>query len=440
MTILYFDCFAGAAGDMILGALVDAGLPFDQLKRALGSLAVDGWDVSVDRVIKAGVTATKFRVNEHAPVGPGDVASGSLTTEASAKVVSRTNTHSHPHAHAAAHGHHTLKEIEAAIRRSALSDAGKRRAIAMFGRLAEAEAAIHGLPIDQVHLHEVGAIDSIIDIVGAVFAIEWFKADRVVVSPLNVGGGMVRSAHGVFPVPAPATVALLKDAPVYSSGIQAELLTPTGALILTEYAASFGPVPAMRVTRVGYGAGDRDLPETPNVVRVLVGEATGGDKPSGLSALDTPKGVSPHVAHTVVVLECEIDDMNPQIFGHLMDRLYAAGALEVFYSAVQMKKNRPGTLMTIVARPGDRETLCEIVFRESTTIGVRYHEMSRDCLEREMVSVATALGPVRFKVARRHGQIVNAQPEFEDLAKLAAERSIPIKEIQALAQKAWLER
>ncbi|MDP2319507.1 MAG: nickel pincer cofactor biosynthesis protein LarC [Acidobacteriota bacterium] len=451
MTILYFDCFAGAAGDMILGALVDAGLPFDELKRALGSLAVDGWDVSVDRVIKTGVTATKFRVIESA-----DVASGFLTTEASAKVVSRTGTtgdvasgfsrtHAHTHAPSHSHGHHTLKEIEAAIRRSALSDAGKTRAVAMFRRLAEAEAAIHGLPIDQVHLHEVGAIDSIIDIVGAVFAIEWFKTDRVVVSPLNVGGGMVRSAHGVFPVPAPATVALLKDAPVYSSGIQAELLTPTGALILTEYAASFGPVPAMRVTSVGYGAGDRDLPETPNVVRVLVGEATGGDTPSGLLALDTPKGVSPHEgvsphAMSVVVLECEIDDMNPQIFGHLMDRLYAAGALEVFYSAVQMKKNRPGTLMTIVARPGDRETLSEIVFRESTTIGVRYHEMSRDCLEREMVSVATAVGPVRFKVARRHGQILNAQPEFEDLAKLAAERSIPIKEIQALAQKAWLER
>lgn len=414
MTILYFDCFAGAAGDMILGALMDAGLPLDELKRALGSLAVDGWDVSADRVIKTGVTATKFRVIEHPPV---DVTSGD------------SRTHSHTHAHTPAHGHHTLQQIGAAIRRSALSEVAQARAIAMFRRLAEAEAAIHGLPIDQIHLHEVGAIDSIIDIVGAVFAIEWFKADRVVVSPLNVGGGMVRSAHGVFPVPAPATVALLKDAPVYSSGIQAELLTPTGALILTEYAAAFGPVPAMRVTSVGYGAGDRDLPETPNVVRVLVGEADDA-KPQ----VPSPK------PHTVVVLECEIDDMNPQIFGHLMDRLYAAGALEVFYSAVQMKKNRPGTLMTIVARPGDRETLSDIIFRESTTIGVRYHEMSRDCLDREMVTVATAVGPVRFKVARRHGLVVNAQPEFEDVAKLAAERSIPIKEIQALAQKAWLER
>ncbi len=431
MTILYFDCFAGAAGDMIVGALLDAGLPFDELQRALGSLAVEGWDVSMDRVIKGGLTATKFRVHANAASGDmasgdRDVVSGFLTAEVSAKVVGRTHTHghSHTHAHGPAQGHHSLLEIEAAIGRSALSAAGKSRAVSMFRRLAEAEAAIHGMPVNQVHLHEVGALDSIIDIVGAVFAIEWFNADRIVVSPLNVGGGMVRSAHGVFPVPAPATVALLKDAPVYSSGIPVELLTPTGALILTEYASAFGPVPAMRVQRAGYGAGDRDLPQTPNVVRVLVGEAT---------------GVSPPFMR-VVVLECEIDDMNPQIFGPLMDALYAAGALEVFYSSVQMKKNRPGTLMTIVARPEHREKLTDLVFRESTTIGVRFQEMSRDCLDREMVTVATGVGPVRFKVARRNGQVVNAQPEFDDLAKLAAERSIPIKEIQALAQKAWLER
>ena len=428
MKLLYFDCFAGAAGDMILGALLDAGLPIDELKKALGSLAVEGWDISADRVLKTGVSATKFKVNEH------------------------VHSHVHPHSHshhdhdhrhdAGSHApHHSLKEIEAAIGRSALSDSGKGRAIAMFRRLAEAEAAIHGMPVDQVHLHEVGAIDSIIDIVGAVFALEWFAADRIVVSPLNVGGGMVRSAHGVFPVPAPATVRLLGQAPIYSNGIEAELLTPTGALILTEYASSFGPVPAMRVDRVGYGAGDRELKETPNVVRVLVGETD-----------DTPKGVSPQtggegggdkplgLSMRVVTLECEIDDMNPQIFGVLMDRLYAAGALEVFYSSVQMKKNRPGTLMTIVARPGDRETLTELVFRESTTIGIRYQELSRECLDREMVTVSTPVGPVRFKVASRGGQVLNAQPEFDDLAKLSAERGIPIKDLQALAQKAWLER
>jgi uncharacterized protein (TIGR00299 family) protein len=404
MKILYFDCFAGAAGDMILGALLDAGLPFDALKRALGSLAVEGWDVSVDRVIKTGVTAAKFRVHELAQVPAG--ASGG-----------------------AQHKHYHLKHIYAAIERSALSDAGKAKAIKMFRRLGEAEAAIHGMSIEKVHLHEVGALDSIIDIVGAVFALEWFNADRIVVSPLNVGGGMVKSAHGVFPVPAPATVSLLGEAPVYSSGIQAELLTPTGALILTEYADAFGPVPAMKIQRVGYGAGDRELQETPNVVRVMVGEADGPKPPA-----PGPK------SHRVAVLECEIDDMNPQIFGVLMEKLYFAGALEVFYSAVQMKKNRPGTLMTIVAKPDDRGKMTEIVFRESTTIGIRHQELSRECLDREMVTVATSIGPVRFKVAGRDGKIFNAQPEFEDLAKLSAERGIPIKDAQALAHKAWLER
>ena len=407
MKILYFDCFAGAAGDMILGALLDAGLPFDELKQALGSLAVEGWDISVDRVLKTGLTAVKFRVHEHS------------------------------HAHAGGepqHAHHHLKHIFAAIERSALSANGKARAIQMFRRLGEAEAAIHGTTLEKVHLHEVGALDSIIDIVGAVFAIEWFKADRIVVSPINVGGGMVKSAHGVFPVPAPATLALLKNAPVYSSGIQAELLTPTGALILTEYASAFGPVPAMTVDRVGYGAGDRELKETPNVVRVLVGEAATDVRSATALAVAEPPTMK------VAVLECEIDDMNPQIFGALMEKLYGAGALEVFYSAVQMKKNRPGTLMTIVAKPEQRETMMEMVFRESTTIGVRYQELLRECLDREMVAVATPLGPVRFKVARRNGRVFNAQPEFDDLAKLSQERGIPIKDVQALAQKAWLDR
>jgi uncharacterized protein (TIGR00299 family) protein len=406
MTILYFDCFAGAAGDMILGALLDAGLPFDALQRALGSLAVDGYQVSADRVVKGGITAVKFRVHVLAEVGAGAAASGIAPVPA--------------------HEHYHLKHIRGAIDRSALSDTGKARANRMFTRLAEAEAAIHGMPLEKVHLHEVGAIDSIIDIVGAVFALEWFGADRIVVSPMNVGGGMVRSAHGVFPVPAPATLRLLGDAPVYSSGIQAELLTPTGALVLTEYASAFGPVPAMRIARIGYGAGDRDLPETPNVLRVVVG--TADEAGVGMPAV------------RVTVMACEIDDMNPQIFGALMDRLYAAGALEVFYQPVQMKKNRPGTLMTVVCRPADRRTLADLVFRETTTIGVRYHEMDRECLDRETVPVTTPWGEVRVKVARRGDDVLNAQPEFDDVARLAAEHGVPIKDVHAQAQKAWLDR
>lgn len=421
MKVLYFDCFAGASGDMIVGALLDAGLPLDVLTRALGSLAVGGWEVSADRVLKTGVSATKFRVRDlsheraHAP----SHVHASSHDAPSHSAPSHPGTLAPPHQH---HDHHSLSEIVAAIERSALPAAGRARAIGMFKRLADAEAAIHGMPVEKVHLHEVGAVDSIIDIVGAVCGLDWFSADRIVVSPLNVGGGMVRSTHGVFPVPAPATLRLLGDAPVYSTGVQSELLTPTGALILSEYASGFGPIPEMRVERVGYGAGDRDLAETPNVVRLVVGEAA-----------SAPSAVR------VVTIECEIDDMNPQIFGALMDRLYAAGALEVFYASVQMKKNRPGTLMTVVARPEQREALTTLVFRETTTIGVRYHEMTRECLDRETVTVSTALGPVRFKVARRDGRILNAQPEFDDLARAAAERGVPIKEVQAVATKAWLD-
>jgi uncharacterized protein (TIGR00299 family) protein len=400
--VLYFDCFSGAAGDMILGALIDAGLPLDALKQALGSLGVEGWDVSADRVVKCGITATKFRVHE----GIGDQGSG--LSQGVAGV---------------GHRHYHLAGIKKRIAQSALPDNGKRRAAALFDRLAEAESAIHNTPVEKVHLHEVGALDSIVDIVGAVFALDWFKADRIVVSPINVGSGTVKTAHGVYPVPAPATLRLLGDAPVYGSAIPAELLTPTGALVLTGYADAFGPMPAMRVERVGYGAGDRDLDGTPNVVRVVVGEGEAA----------TP-------AMRVVVIECEIDDMNPQIFGALMDRLQDTGALDVCYSAVQMKKNRPGTLMTIVARPADRERIVDLVFRETTTIGVRFTEMARECLEREMVPVETPLGTIRFKVARRSGHVFNAQPEFDDLVRLAGEHGRPIKEVQAVAAKAWLER
>ena len=397
MQVLYFDCFAGAAGDMILGALVDAGVPFEALQQALGSLAVGGCEVTADRVVKHGLTAIKFRVHEPAAAGPG------------------SGAEAHPHFH--------LSEIRDAIDRSALSVAGKARANRLFTRLAEAEAAIHGSTTERVHLHEVGALDSIVDIVGAVFALEYLAPDRIVVSPMNVGGGMVRSAHGVFPVPAPATLRLLGDAPVYSSGLPFELLTPTGALVLTDYATSFGPLPAMRVGRIGYGAGDRDLPDVPNVLRVVVGEMD---------------DAAP--AMRVAVLACEIDDMNPQIFGVLMDRLYARGALEVYYQPVQMKKNRPGTLMTIVCRPGDRRALTDLVFRETTTIGVRHQEMERECLEREFVAVATPWGDVRIKVARQAGRVLNAQPEFDDVARLAAAHDVPIKDVHAQAQKAWLDR
>jgi len=382
---------------MVLGALLDAGLPFEGLKSALGSLALDGCDVSTRRVLRAGVSATKFDVHENGENG------------------------SHPHRH--------LSGIFKLIDRSALSAEGRDRAKALFQRLANAEAAIHDMPVEKVHLHEVGAVDSIIDIVGAVYALDWFGVDRIVSSPLNVGGGTVKSAHGTIPVPAPATVKLLGDAPIYSGEVQKELVTPTGALIVSSYASSFGPVPSMKVEQVGYGAGDNDFPSTPNVLRVLVGEAA----ESARLKADTTDS-------SVVVLECEIDDMNPQIFGVVMDRLYAAGALEVFYVPVQMKKNRPGTLLTVVAPPGLRAALSAIIFKETTTIGLRYSEVDRECLVREHANVETAVGTVRMKLAWREGKLVNAVPEFDDCAKLAAAHDLPVKEVQALAVKAWGQR
>ena len=399
MRLLYFDCFSGAAGDMVVGALIDAGVPLAEVRRALGSLAIDPETVWTERVVRAGVSATQFCVrgeNSGNPTG-------------------------HPHRH--------LKGIYKLIDGSALSETGKARAKSLFERLGEAEAAIHGTTIDKVHLHEVGALDSIIDIVGAVFAIEWLGVDEIVASPLNVGSGTIRAAHGLYPVPAPATVRLLNGVPIYSGEQQVELVTPTGALLVSGYASRYGVIPPMRVSQIGYGAGSRELGDTPNVLRVLVGEA---------DAVATAGGHSGR-GHRVVVIECEIDDMNPQIFGVLMDRLLAEGALDVFYTPVQMKKNRPGTLLTILSSPERRDLLIGTVFRETTSIGVRYREMSRECLDRETVTVQTPFGAVQFKVARRNGEILNASPEFDDCARIAAQSGTPLKDVQAAAVKAWLD-
>jgi pyridinium-3,5-bisthiocarboxylic acid mononucleotide nickel chelatase len=405
--VLYFDCFSGISGDMAVGALLDAGLPLAELQGALGSLALGDAHVHATKVLRAGVAATKFSVHEHPPA---------QASPASARQA--PHHHDDPHDHT--HPHRHLGAIFKMIDASALSVSGRERAKAMFQRLGEAEAAIHQMPVEKVHLHEVGALDSIIDIVGIVFAMEWAGADQVVCSPLNVGGGMVQSAHGLFPVPAPATLKILGGAPVYSGAVQKELVTPTGALIATTYASTFGSLPAMSIERVGYGAGDRDDPVTPNVLRVLIG--TAADRAPG---------------EQVTVIECEIDDMNPQIFGVAMDRLYAAGALEVFYVPVQMKKNRPGTLLTVIANPDQRAALVEVIFRETTTIGLRHYAVEREVLAREVVDVATPIGTVRFKVARRGGRIINATPEFDDCAKLATANNLSVKDVQAIAIKAY---
>ena len=420
--ILYFDCFSGASGDMILGALLDAGLPLEQLRAAVGSLALDGVTLDAERVDRCGIGATKFRVHGVDP-GRGHRPDGDRRHHSHDHHSHDHHDHQHPGPEHHAHGHRGLSEICALVDRSALSAAAKDRAKRLFRRLAETEADIHGRPVEEIHLHEVGAVDSIIDIAGAVFGLEWVDADRIVSSPLNVGSGTVTCAHGVLPVPAPATTRLVADVPVYSTGVEAELLTPTGALLVTDYASQYGPLPALRLRRVGYGAGDRDLPGSPNVVRVIIGDDDVGGR-----------------LQRVVVLESEIDDMNPQIFGVLMDRLHAAGALDVFYAPIQMKKNRPGTLVSVVARPEDREALTALLFRETTTIGVRFSEMDRERLDRDQVTVETPLGPVRFKVAGRGGDVVNASPEFDDCLQLAERHDLSVKAVQAIATKAYLDR
>jgi uncharacterized protein (TIGR00299 family) protein len=394
--MLYLDCFSGASGDMILGALLDLGLPLDALKGALGSLAIEYGEVGADTVLRAGVTATKWRL-----AGTHGASEGG-----------------------GGHKHYHLKGIVNAIKRSALSPEGQDRAVHLFERLAAAEAAIHSTPVEKVHLHEVGALDSIIDIVGAVYGFEWLGISDIEASPLNVGGGMVKCEHGMFPVPAPATARLLEGVPVYGNGTS-ELVTPTGALLVTSYAKAFGPLPAMRISKIGYGAGDRDPKETPNVLRMLVGERTPRTSNLELRPSDT-----------IVKIECEIDDMNPQLFGPLMDGLMAAGALDVFYTPVQMKKGRPGMLVTVLVPPASREALTDILFRDSTTIGVRYQEMERSCLDRAIETVQTPYGPVRFKVARRDGRELNAAPEFDDCQVLAAEHGVSIKTVQAAAVQA----
>jgi uncharacterized protein (TIGR00299 family) protein len=409
---------------MVLGALLDAGLPLDALRQALGSLGV-GHDLQVARVLKAGISATHVTVT-----GQEEPAHDHHHHHHHGQ--DHHHGHSHDgqsHAAPAHHVHRSLHDIAHLIDRSHLSDTGKSKAVAMFRRLAEAEAAIHDMPIEEVHLHEVGAVDSIIDIVGAVFALEWFGIDDIEASPLNVGGGTVEMAHGTFPIPAPATLRLLAGVPIYSSGIMAELLTPTGALVVSTYAKRYGPMPSMAVERVGYGAGTRDLGKVPNVLRVVVGERVARDLPADMAA-----------SADVIKIECEIDDMSPQLFGPVSDRLLSAGALDVFVTPIIMKKGRPGALLTVLAPPDGRDALCDVLFRETTTIGVRFEQVRRDVLDRVWEDVAIEGGQVRVKVASRRGEVLNAAPEFEDCLRLAAAMGRPVKSIQAEAMRAWHDR
>ena len=393
--VAYLDCASGASGDMLLGALVDLGLGLDELRAELRKLPLGGFRLESQRVHRAGLHATKVDVIvEHEHVQP----------------------HGHPHAERG------LAQILEILEGSALERGVRERAAALFRRLAEAEAAVHGVPVAEVHFHEVGAVDAIVDVVGGCYGLAWLQADRLVASPLNVGTGSVTMSHGTYPVPPPATARLVSGVPVYGAG-EGELLTPTGALLVTGHASAYGSLPPMRLQAVGHGAGSRETAGRPNVLRLLVGE-------------DTAAGPS----ERVLVLECELDDMSPQLCGPLMDRLLAGGALDAYYTAVTMKKGRPGLLLSVLAPPERREVLEEVLFSETTTLGVRRQEWERTALARELVRVDTPYGAIGVKLGLRAGRVYNAQPEFDDCQRAAAARGVAVKEVWAAAVSAWRAR
>jgi len=388
MKYAYFDCFSGISGDMTLGALMDAGVSVEQLRGELQGLNVPGWELSTEKVWKNGMAATYAKVRTQ-----------------------DTQTH------------RSLSTILGIIEKSSLAHGVKERAAAIFTKLGEAEAAVHDVPLEKIHFHEVGAVDAIVDIVGACIGFAALGIESFACSALNVGGGTAKMAHGVLPVPAPATARLLLGKPTYSNGVQKELVTPTGAAIVATLCSSFGPQPPMSVTSIGYGAGTADLESQPNVLRLMVGESA--EKRAAAEF------------ETIRVLEANLDDMNPQIYGYFLEKALAAGALDVFATPVQMKKNRPGTLVTVLCKPEDEAMFHEMLFAETTTLGVRGHTAERRVLARQWETVHTAFGEVRIKVARLNGHIRQASPEFEDCRKLAETKSVPLQRVMDEAMRTW---
>ena len=388
MKCAYFDCFSGISGDMTLGALLDAGVPLEQLRAELRALDLPGWELTAEKVWKNGVAATYAQVR--------------------AEDTQR---------------HRSLTTILDIIEKSSLSHNVKDRSVAVFNKLGEAEAAVHDVPLEKIHFHEVGAVDAIVDIVGACVGFNVLGIDSFACSALNVGGGTAKMAHGVLPVPAPATARLLVGRPTYSSGVQRELVTPTGAAIVAALCTAFGPQPPMIVNAIGYGAGTADLEGQPNVLRLMVGESS-------------EKRVAAE-SETIRVLEANLDDMNPQIYGYFLEKALAAGALDVFTTPVQMKKNRPGMLVTVLCKPEDEAKFHEMFFRETTTLGVRTYTAGRRVLARQWETVHTAFGDVRIKVARLNGHIRQASPEFEDCRKLAEAKNVPLQRVMDEAMRTW---
>jgi len=452
MKIAYLECFSGMSGDMFLGALIDAGVSAALLEQTVAALGI-GARLEISGVNRCGIAATKVDVivhgekelpreeflaavekepdhaHEHGDSrghshGEAHAHRHSQTQPSSRTGVSapHSDEHSHPHEHSHGRG---LNEIREIIRKAAISEPAKKTAIMIFEALGAAEAKIHNSDIESVHFHEVGAVDAMVDIVGAAVGAEALGVDEFVCSPLDVGGGTVKCAHGVFPVPAPATVELLMGAPLYSSGIQSELVTPTGAAIVKTLANRFGGFPEMKMERAGYGAGTRDFPGHANVVRLAIGEAM-------------PTLAGKTTRETISVLEANLDDLNPQIFGYVLDRLLEDGALDAFAMPVQMKKNRPGTLLTVLCRPEDADKLTQLIFTETSTLGVRRRDEQRQTLARRWVTVATQWGEVRMKIASMNGTVTNYAPEYEDCRRIAAERHLPLKTVMQEATQQYL--
>ncbi|MEX2302419.1 MAG: nickel pincer cofactor biosynthesis protein LarC [Bryobacterales bacterium] len=386
MKVCYLDCFSGVSGDMLLGALVDAGLDPEALRTEFAKLGLEGVDLEFERTLRSSISGTNLTVRV-----------------------------------AHDHSHRSLSKIEQIISTSELKESVKERAILIFRRLGEVEAAIHNVPVEKVHFHEVGAWDSIADIVGACIGFDLLGIEKIHCSALNLGSGTVKAAHGVMPVPAPATAALVAEVPTYSEGPAAELTTPTGAAIVTTLADGFGAMPAMRISATGYGAGDKDFPGRPNLLRVLIGEAT--------SATESTE---------VYVIEANVDDMSPQVAGYVRERLLESGALDATFTPVFMKKDRPGFTISVLAKAEDRERLAEMVFAETTTLGLRMHRAERRVLERRWETVETPYGAVRIKIGSENGKVRNFAPEYEDCRQLAVDRKVPLKDVIQQANHAYL--
>jgi uncharacterized protein (TIGR00299 family) protein len=472
MRIAYLECFSGISGDMFLGALLDAGVPPEVFTRTVEALGVDA-RLEISRVDRSGISATKLDViaagEKELPREEFWEKESKGATHAHshdhehAHAHSHSHSHEHEHSHAAgdshkhshgeshshshehdsahSHSHRGLKEIRQIINAAQISSTAKARAITIFEALGAAEAKIHNSDIEKIHFHEVGAIDAIVDIVCASVGAEALGVDEWICSPLNVGGGTVVCAHGTFPIPAPATLELLKNAPVYSGEIQKELVTPTGAAIVSVLAARYSNFPAIKPEKTAYGAGTRNFKNVPNVLRLTVGE-TGSLKPglpdrAGFAGSGMEE--SPFPVEDISVLEAIVDDMSPQVFGYVMEQALQQGALDAFGTPVQMKKNRPGMLLTVLCRTEDSQRLTRMILAETTTLGVRMRQETRAALARRHVSVNTRWGEVRMKLANLSGSISNYAPEYEDCRRIAQEQNVPLKTVMQEAIKVYLD-